>query len=187
MDITMETRAERAVRFAEIWHKSRKDAGRSQEYMALSLGVSKKTIQNWERGLSSPDLFQPCEWFYTVHQNPMGYWLDFLYPELSGGDTDTGVQERLIAAIRSFPERANRQLLFLMGGKHGCMWQELLQMLTAYCHLGEEARACVCNLVNLSYEIEFGHGSLNCADSTLPDLDLLQQSAQRSCVEALAI
>lgn len=44
-----ESRIERVKRFAKIWWKSRADAGKSQEFMALSLGVSKKTIQNWEK------------------------------------------------------------------------------------------------------------------------------------------
>ena len=41
-------RKERADRFAKIWWKSRANMGVSQEYMALGLGVSRKTIQNWE-------------------------------------------------------------------------------------------------------------------------------------------
>lgn len=52
-----ESRIERAKRFAKVWWKSRDDVGKSQEFMALSMGVSKKTIQNWEKGLSSPNLF----------------------------------------------------------------------------------------------------------------------------------
>ena len=42
-----ESRAERIKRFARIWALSRGNAGKSQEFMASGLGVSKKTIQNW--------------------------------------------------------------------------------------------------------------------------------------------
>ena len=35
-----ESRIERAKRFAKVWWKSRDDVGKSQEFMALSMGVS---------------------------------------------------------------------------------------------------------------------------------------------------
>ena len=41
-----ESKSERNKRFAKIWSLSRSDAGKTQEYMASGLGVSKKTIQN---------------------------------------------------------------------------------------------------------------------------------------------
>ena len=42
------TRNEIADRFGMMWKKSRCNAGVSQEYMAKALGVSKKTIQNYD-------------------------------------------------------------------------------------------------------------------------------------------
>ena len=40
----METRLETAKRFSKIWWKSRADGKKSQEYMALSIGVSKRVL-----------------------------------------------------------------------------------------------------------------------------------------------
>ena len=64
---------ERAKRFALMFSKSRAKMKKSQEFMALGLGVSKKTIQNWENGTSSPTFFQSSEWFRILGLNPMPY------------------------------------------------------------------------------------------------------------------
>ena len=99
-----ESRIDRVNRFSKIWWQSRADAKKSQEYMALSLGVSKKTIQNWEKGTSSPDLFQGCEWFRVLGLNPMPYYLAFLYPDTFGTpqafDNEDAVEKALILLIR---------------------------------------------------------------------------------------
>ena len=44
-----DARISRATRFAKIWWKSGPTLENPQEFMALGLGVSKKTIQNWEK------------------------------------------------------------------------------------------------------------------------------------------
>ena len=121
-----ESRAERVTRFSKIWWKSRADAGKSQEFMALSLGVSKKTILNWERGLSAPNLFQRAEWFRVLGLNPTHYHLEYLYPDAFGDATtannDARVEETLVSMIKNatakekktaslFDVRRARQLL----------------------------------------------------------------------------
>ena len=45
---------DRERQFAKIWADSRVDAGKTQDYMAKGLGVSKKTIQNWENDVRKP-------------------------------------------------------------------------------------------------------------------------------------
>ena len=60
-----------------------------------SWGISKKTVQNWEKGLSSPDLFQCLEWFRVLDLNPMTYLMEFIYPESDAGADD----DRLTASL----------------------------------------------------------------------------------------
>lgn len=43
-------------RLAELHMRARYDAGKSQEYIALEMGVSKKTVANWKRE-SVPRIF----------------------------------------------------------------------------------------------------------------------------------
>ena len=95
-----ESKSERNKRFAKIWSLSRSDAGKTQEYMASGLGVSKKTIQNWEKGVSAPDLYEGSEWFRVLGSNPMPYYLAFLYPWLFDGitpeDDDQDIEQALL-------------------------------------------------------------------------------------------
>lgn len=98
-----DSRIARVSRFSRIWWKSRADAGLSQEEMAIGLGVSKKTIQNWEKGISAPDLFQGSEWFRLLGLNPMPYYLEFVYPTLfsdfSPDKSDAEIEDALIHLI----------------------------------------------------------------------------------------
>ena len=70
---------DRERQFAKIWADSRVDAGKTQDYMAKGLGVSKKTIQNWENGVTAPDFFMGSEWFRVLGINPLPYYLSFLF------------------------------------------------------------------------------------------------------------
>ena len=67
-------------RFAKMWRTSREAAGKSQDYMAKALGVSKKTVQNWENGTSCPSQQMGFEWFMVLGVQPMPYYLKLLYP-----------------------------------------------------------------------------------------------------------
>ena len=139
-----DSRIARVSRFSRIWWKSRADAGLSQEEMAIGLGVSKKTIQNWEKGISAPDLFQGSEWFRLLGLNPMPYYLEFVYPTLfsdfSPDKSDAEIEDALIHLIRQASPKEKRELLFLMAGKHGSSWFALLQMFTAHCHTSMQCR-----------------------------------------------
>ncbi len=58
-------------RFAKMWRKSRNAAGKSQEFVAKSLGVNKKTVQNWEAGTSCPSQEKGFEWFQVLGIQPL--------------------------------------------------------------------------------------------------------------------
>ena len=100
-----ESKSDRNKRFARIWSLSRSDAGKTQEFMANGLGVSKKTIQNWEKGASAPDLYEGSEWFRVLGTNPMPYYLAFLYPWLFDGikpeDDDQEIEQALLFLVKN--------------------------------------------------------------------------------------
>ena len=100
-----ESKSDRNKRFARIWSLSRSDAGKTQEFMAAGLGVSKKTIQNWEKGVSAPDLYEGSEWFRVLGSNPMPYYLAFLYPWLFDGikpeDGDEEIEQALMFLVKN--------------------------------------------------------------------------------------
>lgn len=174
-----ESRIERAKRFAKVWWKSRDDVGKSQEFMALSMGVSKKTIQNWEKGLSSPTLFQATEWFKVLGLNPIKYYLEFLYPnffEKTSLEDESKLDEKLGNLIKASSAAEKRELIYLMSGTHGSSWPALLQLFSAYCHMSLQSRVIIARIVLESYEMEEKNGRLVNSDKIKPDLELLKSA-----------
>lgn len=113
-----ESKSDRNKRFARIWSLSRSDAGKTQEFMANGLGVSKKTIQNWEKGASAPDLYEGSEWFRVLGTNPMPYYLAFLYPWLFDGikpeDDDQEIEQALLFLVKNMTSVEKREMLYLI-------------------------------------------------------------------------
>lgn len=182
--LSTETAKDRAVRFAKIWEKSRADAGKTQEYMAKGLGVSRKTVQNWEKGETSPDLFMGSEWFRVLGLNPLPYYLAFVYPEKFEGvepsDSDEIIDQAIMTLVKNSTVREKRELLFLMGGKHGSSWYSLLQMFTAHCHTSLKSRVNAARLIVDNYEMEEETGELICEENIHPDIAMLKRAIEES-------
>ena len=176
--MTEEARVDRVKRFSKIWWQSRADKQKSQEYMALSLGVSKKTIQNWEKGISAPDLFQSCEWFRALDLNPLPYYYAFLFPDTFGTpgafENDQKIDQALSILIQQLSKEEKQQLLFIMAGRHGSSWHSLLQMFTAHCHTSMQARVTAARVILENFEMEEKTGALACPECVQPDLAVLR-------------
>lgn len=175
--------AEDKKRFAKIWCSSRADAGKTQEYMAQGLGVSIKTVQNWENGVTSPDLFMGSEWFRVLGNNPLPYYLSFLFPDLFDGLSpeydDAVIEQALTALIRNSTSVEKRELLFLMAGSHGSPWYSLLQMFTAHCHTSMQSRVNVARSILDNYEMDEATGNLVCPDNVRPDTGMLRNAVEQ--------
>lgn len=171
---------ENARRFAQIWSKSRKAAGKSQEYMAIHLKISKRTVQNWEHGVSAPDLFTSSEWFRILGINPLHYYLSFLYPEMLSEPADKQSDDKtdmiLETLIKDFTPLEKRELLYLISGRHGSSWYSLLQMFTAHCHTSMKSRVAAARIIAENYEMEAESGELVCPEAVQPDLDILKNA-----------
>lgn len=172
-----EGQEERKQRFAKIWWKSRSDAKKSQEYMAIHLGISKRTVQNWERGVSSPDLFQSAEWFSLLGQNPLHYYFEYLYPSLyessSSLNKDEDVEQRLLCLVKQMTPVEQKQLLYMVAGDHGSSWYPLLQMIVAHCHTTMKSRVSAARVIAENYEMEVKSGDAIGLDNVLPDMETL--------------
>lgn len=179
-----ETLQEREQRFARIWSDSRADAKKTQEFVANGLGVSKKTVQNWENGVTAPDLFVACEWFRILGLNPFPYLLSYIFPELYDNipeyEADDQIEQALILMLKNSDRLEKRQLLYLMAGQHGSPWYSLLQMFTAHCHTSMKARVSVARSIVDNYEMEHATGDLVCTDSIKPDLQMLRKSIEEA-------
>lgn len=174
--------SDRVQRFAKIWSLSRSDAGKTQEFMANGLGVSKKTIQNWEKGASAPDLFEGSEWFRVLGTNPLLYYLAFLYPWLFDGimpeDNDEEIEQALLFLVKNMTQVEKRQMLYLMAGRHGSPWYSLLQLFTAHCHCSLRSRVTAARTILENYEMDQASGTSVCPDNIQPDMKMLHHAVE---------
>ena len=164
-------------RLAELHMRARYDAGKSQEYIALEMGVSKKTVANWEKGISTPDIFDSFRWFEALHLNPMPYYLDFLLgPTIlsaKGSNDEENVDRALNDIIANLPINSKRALLFLLHGNHGSSPNAVIQMMLAHLHTPIKDRVIQSEIIAREYEMEKRLGNLICTDCILPDMEVL--------------
>lgn len=179
--------AEIAERFAKMWRKSRMDAGRSQEWIAKQLHVSKTTVQNWENGLSCPNQMTAFRWFEILGVNPMAYYMELLFPEIEEiketGDEDQ-IEKSLIRIIHNLPKRHKAKLLYLFAGNHGSSPTAILELMNAHLQLPLLARLGIGAQVATNYEVFQEVDQLVAPDAIKPDINLLSD-AVKAAKEAL--
>lgn len=172
----------RRKRFAKIWWKSRADAGSTQERLATALGVSRKTIQNWESGETSPTLFQGTEWFHALGLNPLPYYLEYVFPDVLSS-TEESIEEKdldqlLAEAIHSLPLEAKKRIMFLLLSEHGSSPSAILNVFNAYLQLPMKDRYKISEVIRSTYQLESELGNLVCPDKLNPDMDELDESIE---------
>ena len=168
-------------RFAEMWRISRQDAGKSQEYMAKALGVSKKTIQNWEEGTSCPNQAKGFEWFNVLGLQPLPYYLQLLYPSFTGlepNSSDQDIDKALTDLILSLPTDSKRKILYIANGLHGSSPAAVLNMIIADLNTPLRARLNIALTIISNYELSKNLGETS--DYIQPDMELLKLAYERS-------
>lgn len=171
---------ERKKRFSKIWWKSRADIGVSQEYMAIGLSVSRKTIQNWENGVSSPSLFQGTEWFRVLGINPLPYYFSYIFPDCMDGikpsDEDEKISEALISLLDQLPIEDKRRLLYMLYGNHGSSPKAVLNLFNAHLQLPMKDRVIIADAIATGYDIEKDLDNIVNPDNIKPDMEFLKNS-----------
>lgn len=179
-------RFERAMRFAKIHADARKKAGKSQEYMALELNVSKKTVQNWESGASCPDLFASMEWFRALDVNPLPYYAQIIYDFDLSANSDTTVDEQFSNICNSMSTEAKKAVLYIMQGNHGSDPVAILQLMLAHLGTPMATRVTRAHLVALEYEMQQKLGGIKTDDYGIPDMEYLNAAiseAQEAAIQ----
>lgn len=184
-----ESRSKRIKRFSEIHSTVRVNTGKSQEYMALELGVAKKTIQNWEKGISSPSFFQSLEWFRVLKVNPFPYYLSVIYPEkldgIKASDSDEKIEEAFETLIHNISIKDKRALLYLYYGKHGSSAHSVIQLMLAHLHTPITSRVANAYLISHVYALENELNNIICPDNILPDMDDLNKAILKARESAI--
>lgn len=179
----MENRIDVAQRFASMWRRSREDAGKSQDYMSMALGVSKKTIQNWEAGTSCPSQVKGFEWFSVLGLQPLPYYLDILYPDimnsLDENPTEETITEALIKAVSDLGLEQKKKLLYLFLGKHGSSVSGILELMTAHLQSPLRDRINIAQGVSTNYKLAEKTGKVIRPDDIQPHLELLDYSIRK--------
>lgn len=165
-------------RFARIWRVSRDKAGVSQDVIAKRLGVSKKTVQNWEAGASSPSQVMGFKWFKALGIQPLPYYLSVLYPgfgDVPAEPQDKEVDEYLQKLIADLPARTKRELLYMLSGYHGSSVVGVMEMVTAHLQAPLRDRVNVAQSIETNYTIAEANGRIRCPGHVQPDTGLLQE------------
>lgn len=173
---------------AEALRSSRNDAKKSQEFMAFELGVTRRTVINWENGVSEPSVSQAMSWFKLTDKSPIPYLLQTNYPgmdRISAKDSDAKILNSLIELVNDLPAEGVRQLMYLFFGNHGSSPRAVLQMITAHLQTPMKDRIVHGQLVATNYEMAKKTKSLAHSNHIQPDLDCLNSAiaAAKAAVE----
>lgn len=172
----------------EALRTTRNESRKSQEYMAFELGVTRRTIINWERGVSEPTVGQTIAWFKLVNKNPIPYLLQGVYPDMdkiSPNDDDSKILSSLMHVINDLPAAEVRQLMYLFFGNHGSSPRAILQMITAHLQTPMKDRITHGQLIATDYELALRTNTLARPEHIQPDLDCLNEaiSSAKDAVE----
>lgn len=181
---------EEKKRLAEMHMKARYDAGKSQEYVALEMGVSKKTVANWEKGVSTPDIFDSINWFRVLGLNPMPYYLNFMFPTLfevvNSASKDEDVEILFEQLVENLTINNKRALLYLFYGNHGSSPNAVVQLILAHLHTPIKDRVLHAEVIAREFEMEKELGNIICKDNIMPDMDVLNSAIQNGRSSALS-
>lgn len=183
------TRSERVQLFSDIHTKARIAAGKSQEFMAIELGIAKKTVQNWEKGISSPSFFQSLEWFRVLNTNPFPYYMSMMYPKefnhIKRANTDEEIDEAFDTLIKQVSIEDKRALLYIYYGAHGGDPHTVINLMLAHLHTPLQMRITQAMLISYIYEMQYETDNLICKDDVMPNTEELNKSLMRARVAAL--
>lgn len=166
---------------ANIYATTRYNAGISQEAMAFELGVSRRTIRNWEAGISQPNIIQSAQWFKFLGLSPVPFLLRFhhdIFNHLNAKSSDEDINSALLSIIQALPISQKRALLYLFYGVHGSDPESVLQMLIANLHTPMKDRVSVASAIINNFDIGESTNTLLDTDHIMPNMDLLKKACE---------
>lgn len=168
-------------KIADILLQSRYASGKSQQFIAERIGVTTRTIQNWECCKSAPDVSQFYQWFNAIQIPPQQYILKILYPDVDFNkfnDDSVALDRALCSFIMDLPIHEKKKLLFILEGSHGSSPSAVIDLMIANLQTPLRDRLGVCQTIISNYEMADELGMLTSKDSIRPSVDRLKQSLQ---------
>lgn len=154
----------------------------SQERVALEMGIARKTVQNWEKGISAPSIEQAIEWFRILEISPLPYLFQYVYPDMekiSASDDDKRIRVSLLTLLSELPPEGIRQLLYLFYGDHGSSPRAVLNLITAHLQTPIRDRVVASHIILKNYEMSQRRDENTSKDHIHPDVKLIRDAISR--------
>ena len=169
-----------AAKIGTALAKARVEAGLSQREMAHLIGMTERTVQNWEKGQSSPYGDEIMDWFTACGASPLAAMQEMLHPELYRKQATNMTDGELDAAIAGFldtsPRIVKEMILFIVLGKHGSYPPAAIAEICANLHTPLQNKVSVCGQVLDNYNCAVATHTDPVPDDVHPPLDLLETS-----------
>lgn len=140
-----------AAKIGAALAKARVKAGLSQREMAILIGKNERTVQNWEKGQSSPDSDEIMDWCSSCGVSPIAVFMEVLHPELyavpDDGKANDELNAELCRLVVNLPPLTKRLLLFILKGRHGSSPPAVISEIAANLHCPLNNRASVCGTI----------------------------------------
>lgn len=179
----MNNKSETLDKMANMLKQSRLDSGKSQQYMADALGVSCRTVQNWEKGIGCPTVATVYDWFNILCIPPHPYLLYILYPDVDKNTfytNDEHVTAALIKMVKDLPYHEQKKLAFILEGKHGSSPVSVIDMMVANLQCPLRDRLNICQNIISNYELSEKLGVLTNNHVIRPSVDKLKSALEKA-------
>lgn len=167
-----------ATKIGTALAKARVSANLSQREMAHMIEKNERTVQNWEKGVSSPDSDEIMDWCSACGVSPITVFMEVIHPDLykeaDNKKSDAAVDQELQMLVQALPPITKRLLLFVLKGRHGSSPPAVISEIAANLHCPLNNRASVCGTIIDQYTYAQIAGLDPCPDAPHPPIDDLK-------------
>ena len=167
-----------AAQIGEALARARIYAGLSQREMAIALNRGERTVQSWEKGVSSPDSDEIFDWCSACGVSPISVFMEMLHPELytapDADKPDEQIDAELVHLMGELPPLTKRLLLFVLKGEHGSSPPAVISEVAANLHCPLNNRVSICGAIIDHYSFAQSMGLDPCPEAPQPPLDDLK-------------
>lgn len=169
-----------AAKIGKALAKARVSAGLSQREMAIALNRGERTVQSWEKWISSPDSDEVFDWCSACGVSPISVFMEMIHPELyavpDDGKTDEELDAELCRFVVNLPPLTKRLLLFILKGSHGSSPPAVISEVAANLHCPLNNRVSICGAVIDHYRFAQSMGLDPCPREPQPPLEDLRMN-----------
>ena len=169
-----------AAKIGKALAEARVSAGLSQREMAIALNRGERTVQSWEKGISSPDSDEVFDWCSACGVSPISVFMEMIHPELyavpDDGKTDEELDAELCRLVVNLPPLTKRLLLFILKGNHGSSPPAVISEVAANLHCPLNNRVSICGAVIDHYSFAQSMGLDPCPREPQPPIEDLRMN-----------